>query len=77
MTALAEKIYNEALDLPTDDRLTLFDKLLHTSNLSTQTEIDQAWVTEVERRDRQIDDGTATLIPGDEVFSKIDARFAV
>ncbi len=77
MTALAEKIYNEALNLPTEDRLTLLDKLLHTSNLSTQTEIDQAWVAEVERRDRQIDDGTATLIPGDEVFAKINARFAV
>ena len=77
MPALAEKIYNEALDLPTDDRLTLLDKLLHTSNLSTQTEVDQAWVTEAARRDQQIDNGTATLIPGDEVFAKINARFLV
>jgi hypothetical protein len=29
MTALAEKIYNEALDLPAEDRLSLLDKLLH------------------------------------------------
>lgn len=76
MTALAEKIYNEVLDLPTEDRLTLLDRLLHSSNLSTQTDIDQAWITEAERRDRQIDEGTATLIPGTEVFSKIDARLA-
>ena len=54
MTALAEKIYNEALDLPAEDRLSLLDKLLHSSNLSTQADIDQAWIKEVERRDRQI-----------------------
>ena len=76
MTALAEKIYNEALDLPAEDRLTLLDRLLHTSNLSTQADIDRAWVTEAERRDRQIDEGTASLIPGAEVFAKINARLA-
>jgi hypothetical protein len=76
MTALAEKIYNEALNLPAEDRLTLLDRLLHSSNLSTQEDIDQAWVEEAERRDRQIDEGTATLIPGTEVFAKINARLA-
>ncbi len=76
MTALAEKIYNEALDLPAEDRLTLLDKLLHSSNLSTQKDIDQAWVEEAEQRDRQIDNGTATLLPGNEVFAKINARLA-
>jgi hypothetical protein len=76
MTALAEKIYNEALDLPAEDRLTLLDRLLHSNNLSTQTDIDQAWIKEAERRDRQIDEGAATLIPGAEVFAKINARLA-
>jgi hypothetical protein len=76
MTALAEKIYNEALDLPAEDRLALLDRLLHDTNLSTQTDIDQAWAEEAERRDRQIDAGTATLIPGAEVFAKINARLA-
>jgi len=74
MTALAERIYNEVLDLPTEDRLTLLDKLLHTTNLSTQTDIDQAWTKEAERRDREIDDGTAARIPGEAVFAKINAR---
>ena len=76
MTALAEKIYNEALDLPAEDRLTLLDRLLHSSNLSPQKDIDLAWAEEAERRDRQIDNGTATLIPGEEVFAKINARLA-
>jgi hypothetical protein len=55
MTALAEKIYNEAWDLPAEDRLSLLDKLLRSSNLATQADIDQAWIKEAERRDRQID----------------------
>jgi hypothetical protein len=76
MTALAEKIYNEALDLPMDDRLTLLDRLLHSSNLYTQADIDQAWVQEVDRRDRQIDNGTATLVSGENVSAKINARLA-
>lgn len=76
MTALAEKIYNEALTLPTDERLSLLDKLLHVSNLSTQAEIDRAWSAEIERREQQIENGTATLIPAEEVFAKINARLA-
>ncbi len=76
MTALAEKIYNEALELPTDDRLMLLDKLLHNTNLPTQTDIDQAWTEEVERRSQQINDGTATLISGEEVFARINKLLA-
>jgi len=76
MTALAEKIYNEALDLPTDERLTLIDRLLHISNVPTQKEIDQAWSEEVERREQQIENGTAALIPAEEVFTKINARLS-
>jgi hypothetical protein len=32
MTALAQKIYDEVLDLPTDERLSLLDKL-HAAHL--------------------------------------------
>jgi hypothetical protein len=76
MTALAEKIYNEALDLPAEDRLTLLDRLLHSSNLSIQADIDQAWIQEAARRDRKIDEGSVVLIPGAEVFAKINDRLA-
>ncbi len=71
MTALAEKIYEQALDLPIDDRLILIDKLLHSTNLPAQSEIDQAWTKEVELRCQELDNGKARLIPGEEVFEKI------
>ncbi|MCK4605522.1 MAG: addiction module protein [Deltaproteobacteria bacterium] len=75
MVALAEKIYEQALDLPIDDRLILIDKLLHSTNLPTQTEIDQAWAKEVELRCKALENGKAKLIPGEEVFEKIKKRF--
>jgi hypothetical protein len=42
MTALAEKIYNEVLDLPNDERLSLLDKLLHIITVPTETDIESS-----------------------------------
>ncbi len=76
MIALSEKIYEQALDLPVDDRLTLIDKLLTSTNLPTHKEIDLAWSKEVELRSRELDNGKSKLIPGEEVFKKIKKRFS-
>ncbi len=76
MIALAEKVYKDALDLPTNDRLKLIDKLLHSANLPTQVDIDKAWAKEVENRSNKLENGNAKLIPGEEVFAKIKSKFA-
>ena len=76
MAELTEKIYEQALELPIDDRLALIDKLLVSTNLPTQDDIDQAWAKEVERRCEELDNGKAKLIPGEEVFAKIRKKFA-
>ncbi|TYT73210.1 addiction module protein [Desulfobotulus mexicanus] len=76
MTESAEKIYEQALNLPIDDRLLLIDKLLISTNLSARSDIDQAWSEEVERRSQELKRGEAKLIPGEEVFEKIKKRFA-
>jgi putative addiction module component (TIGR02574 family) len=72
---MTEKIYEQALELPTGDRLILIDKLLHSTNLPTQLEVDKLWAEEVERRSKEIESGKARLIPGEEVFEKIKKRF--
>ena len=72
---MTDKIYEQALDLPTGDRLILIDKLLHSTNLPTQLEVDKLWAEEVERRSKEIAFGKARLIPGEEVFEKIKKRF--
>lgn len=76
MEGLSEKIYEQAINLPIDERLILIDKLLISTNLPTQKDIDQAWSAEVERRCQALDRGEAKLISGNEVFEKIRKRFS-
>ena len=74
MTALAEKILNQILSLPCEDRVVVAEKLLQSLNSPAQTDIDHAWAEEVERRIDDIDSGKIASIPGDKVFSDIRER---
>ncbi len=47
MTALAKRVYKQALGLPIDDQLHLIDILIQNTHLPAQKEIDQAWAKEV------------------------------
>jgi putative addiction module component (TIGR02574 family) len=75
MTALAEKIYNEVLDLPTDERLSLLDKLLHVITIPAPADIEQAWLKEAHKRLADIRSGKTQTIPGETVFQEIKERF--
>nr|VFK18823.1 MAG: putative addiction module component, TIGR02574 family [Candidatus Kentron sp. LPFa]VFK59901.1 MAG: putative addiction module component, TIGR02574 family [Candidatus Kentron sp. UNK]VFK70162.1 MAG: putative addiction module component, TIGR02574 family [Candidatus Kentron sp. UNK] len=76
MLASTEKIVKEIPNIPVDDRLVLIDNLLKSVNLPAQEDVDSAWSEEVERRDRALDDGTAILIPGEEVLARVRERFS-
>ena len=73
MTALAEKIYDEVLDLPTDQRLGLIDKLLESINPSVQS-IQEAWVEEAESRLELYRKGKMQAVDGEEVFCRLQDR---
>ncbi len=75
MTALAERIYNEVLDLPIDERLSLLDRLLHVMTIPAPTDIETAWLEESHKRLADIRAGKARTIPGDVVFQEIKAQF--
>ena len=75
MTALAEKIYDEVLDLPSNDRLGLIDKLLESITPASRS-IQDAWIQEAEKRLAQYDAGTVEAIPGEEIFSKVFNRLS-
>ena len=77
MTQITEKIYRQALDLPIEDRLSLIDKLLHSTNLPTNDEIDQSWIREIKKRSREIDQGKMKLVSGDDVLKKIEKKLSV
>lgn len=73
MTALAEKIYDEVIDLPANERLGLIDKLLE-SITPTVRSIQEAWVAEAETRLQEYRSGKVQAVPGEEVFSRIQNR---
>ena len=75
MSTMANKVFEEALSLPSDERVNLVEKLLMSLNLPIQAEIDRLWVEEAERRVTQIETGEVELIPGDEVFAKIRRKY--
>ena len=75
MSGIANKVFEEALLLPSDDRASLVEKLLTSLNLPIQAEIDLLWSKEAERRVSQIEQGDVELIPGEEVFAKIRRKY--
>jgi len=75
MVTSNDRVVEEALSLPADVRLSLVEKLLTSLNLPTDEEIDRLWAEEAERRVSQIEAGEVKLVPGEEVFSKIRAKY--
>ena len=75
MAVVADKVFNEALSLPSDARMSLVEKLLASLNLPTHAEIDRLWAEEAERRVSQIDRGDVELISIDDVFAKIRRKY--
>jgi putative addiction module component (TIGR02574 family) len=75
MSDVENRIFEEALSLPSDERIGLIQKLLMSLNLPIQAEIDRLWAEEAERRVSQIEQGEVELIPGDKVFARIRRKY--
>jgi putative addiction module component (TIGR02574 family) len=75
MGIATDKLLEEALLLPADERASLVEKLLQSLNLPTEAEVNRLWVEEAERRISQIEAGKVELIPGEQVFAKIRAKY--
>jgi len=71
----ANEIISMAESLPIDLKTRLIDRLLNSLQPS-QTEIDNLWAKEAERRIEEIKSGKVKTIPGDEVFKEIHDRFS-
>jgi putative addiction module component (TIGR02574 family) len=71
----AEQIVQQALELPEDDREWIVETLNKTVSSSEKASVDEAWIAEAKRRMDEIDEGKVQLIPGEEVMSRLRARF--
>jgi len=69
-----EEIASEVLRLSVGSRAALAKRLLDSLDELSPDEVELLWVNEAARRYRQLRDGTASSIPSDEVFARLEAR---
>ena len=75
MSGMTNRVFEEALSLPSDERVNLIERLLSSLNLPIQEDIDRLWVEEAERRLTQINRNEVELIPGNDVFAKLRRKY--
>jgi putative addiction module component (TIGR02574 family) len=73
MASSIETLEAQALQLSPGDRAKLIERLI--SSLDTDPEVEEAWAAEVERRNTEIEEGVAALLPGPESLTKLKADF--
>jgi len=69
MKIALEILFDEALKLDSSERLALVQHLL--ASLHEDTELDEAWAVEVERRIADIDSGVEKTIPMSEAPTQV------
>lgn len=70
-----EEIMSAALALPPSTRAMLAEHLIESLDAEEQQRIDALWAEEAERRDKEIEDGVVTAIPGEEVMNRLRSRY--
>jgi putative addiction module component (TIGR02574 family) len=70
----ASTIEEEALALPLKERAKLVERLLESLDDLPEREAEALWLDVVERRAREIDEGTVQLVTADELERRVQAR---
>ena len=71
-----DELKREALKLPSQERIELVYEILRATDEEDEPESGHGrlWLEEIDRRCQEIDEGTAELIPAEEVFAELRAR---
>ena len=72
---MTQKILNEVLSLPMEDRAQLVDVLIRSLNSIIEPEIEEAWKKEAESRFEAYNRGEISTIDGEEFMQKLRNRF--
>jgi hypothetical protein len=67
----AEKLYQDALALPSETRIALTERLVASLAYDIPAEIQRAHIDEVRKRIAQVESGEVELIPGDEALAHV------
>ncbi|MEI7945993.1 MAG: addiction module protein [bacterium] len=76
MNMTAEKLVSEALQMPTTMRAFVAERIIESLDFDSEIDLSPEWRVELDKRCREIDEGTVALIDGDEVFKKAYARLS-
>ena len=76
MSPSAQKILEEALQLPPDELDWLVESLLIKEKSEPEAEIAAAWDSEIKRRLDEIDSGAVEMIPVEQVHARMIARLS-
>lgn len=75
MTEHAEKVKEEVLQLPENDRAELARLLIESLDEAEDSDVEGAWDAELERRLKRIDEGKSHLRPAHEVLAEIRDKY--
>jgi len=75
ITSTVESIEQAALQLQPAARAQLTHALIQSLASLPDAEVGELWLAEAERRDAEMESGQVQGIPGDEVFSRLRARY--
>jgi len=67
-----EQVAEEVLSLPRESRAFLAERLLESLDEAEDFPVSAAWMEEVKRRSREVDNGTVQCIPADKVFASLE-----
>lgn len=74
MAQLAEDIVKSALQLPENERLLVVKQLLASLEPAPDEDVDAAWAAEIERRSREIKEGTVRPLSWTKARSRARKR---
>ena len=74
MSSKVEHVMKKALELPSQVRAFIAEKLLESLDFEEPFDLSGEWRDEIDRRCRQIDEGQVQLTPGDRVFTEAVER---
>lgn len=75
MSALLDKMTNEILSLPKNDRAQLAHELIVSLDDQIDSDVNDAWKKEINRRVKEIKEGTAKGRPAEQILSEIKAKY--
>ena len=71
MTKEVVELFKRASDLPDNDRATLAGLLIESLEGEHETDVESAWLSEIERRLQQLDSGIVKTVPWEQVRAKL------